>query len=374
MKNKLKIFCILCLTILMSGCVKYNFKMEVGKDDSFTFAITTAIDKTMTENGTTTIDEEEEAAIKAKGFTIEDYEDEKWKGSIVTKKFDNIDDISSKEEVIVDINDILDSEKEDIKYYFQKDGDTYKANFIVNLVDETAENGETTPEEDQYIQQVVSTMDLKYEVTLPVKPVKNNATSVSEDGMTLTWNLEFGKANLINFEFKKYNTAEKEDTPATNNSQTDDKAKDEKKENINNIILYVIIGGAALVVIVLLVVIISKKKKTPPTGNGNVASDSTVTNNNVSTNGPTNLAQPVEPVSPVEQVSVNETVTPSEPTNLTQPVVPVSPVEQASVNEMVTSSEPTDLPQPVEPVSNTTEQAPVNETVIPNIDNNQDNN
>ena len=47
-----------------------------------------------------------------------------------------------------------------------------------------------------------SYFDLEYKVTLPEKPISSNATSVSEDGKTLTWKMTYRKKNSVLYEFK----------------------------------------------------------------------------------------------------------------------------------------------------------------------------
>ena len=42
-----------------------------------------------------------------------------------------------------------------------------------------------------------SYFDLEYKVTLPEKPISSNATSVSEDGKTLTWKMTYRKKNSM---------------------------------------------------------------------------------------------------------------------------------------------------------------------------------
>ena len=47
-----------------------------------------------------------------------------------------------------------------------------------------------------------SYFDLEYKVTLPEKPISSNATTVSEDGKTLTWKMTYRKKNSVQYEFK----------------------------------------------------------------------------------------------------------------------------------------------------------------------------
>ena len=44
--------------------------------------------------------------------------------------------------------------------------------------------------------------DLKYEIKLPKEAKSNNASKVSDDKKTYTWNLTYGKKNTVEFEFE----------------------------------------------------------------------------------------------------------------------------------------------------------------------------
>ena len=44
-------------------------------------------------------------------------------------------------------------------------------------------------------------MEINYTMTLPEKPIKHNATKVSEDGKTLTWNLLSSDTQNIQVDF-----------------------------------------------------------------------------------------------------------------------------------------------------------------------------
>ena len=75
--------------------------------------------------------------------------------------------------------------------------------------------------------------DIKFIVTLPNKPISHNATTVSEDGKTLTWDLADKDTQNIQFEFSL----------------------------INPLLIYGIIGGAVLLLIIIIILIVVKIKK-----------------------------------------------------------------------------------------------------------------
>ena len=120
------------------------------------------------------------------GFKKEKYRDGEYYGYKYSKKISNIDDISSdtvnfKLDEFTNISD---------KTVFVKKGNTYKTNLVLS----SEEQSEETQGYDIGI-------DMLFVITLPDKPISHNATSVSEDGKTLTWNLLKESSKNIEFEF-----------------------------------------------------------------------------------------------------------------------------------------------------------------------------
>lgn len=218
MKKYCKYLFIVLATFMLSGCYKITTNMTVNSDKSMDFEMIYAFDmKTMEGLGGTTSDddnldnsendledeiiseEEMKETFGKKGFDVKAYsnteENHEWKGVIITKKYNNIDDISKSEEKVVVMTDGTSNDEFvfDDSQLFSLNSGIYKANFLYNF---------TSGEDDTTDYSAYSSMlDLKYTVTLPGKVISNNATTVSSDGKTLTWNLEIGKKNEINYEF-----------------------------------------------------------------------------------------------------------------------------------------------------------------------------
>ena len=128
-----------------------------------------------------------------------------------------------------------DAKPEDVRFFY-KNGDVYKANLTFNIVDENiGDIGDTDYSQSQ------DYFDLEYKVTLPEKPISNNATSVSEDGKTLTWKMKIGEKNNIQYEFK---FAEKKAV----------------SENKNSKLTYIAGGFIGIVIIAAIVVVFTQKK------------------------------------------------------------------------------------------------------------------
>ncbi len=246
--KKFKFLSVLAIVLLCSGCMKYTIGMNIDSDKNVNFELIYALDKEAWGEmlDETEITETDNEMIEA-GYEVKPYNEGKWVGSVYSKNMGNLDNISTTDGINVDLSNIFDDEnQEPIKYYFQKKVDgkktTYIASFTIDATDD-----ETSEDEDFDMSSLTSSMELTYSVTLPVKADSNNATTVSEDGKTLTWNLEYGKVTNINYQF----TLGSNSTSSFNST------------NSNNTTLYIILGCAGVVIIgtVAVIVINSKKKK-----------------------------------------------------------------------------------------------------------------
>lgn len=192
--------------ILVTGCVKVEYKTLIKDDSSVTIEGIVAISEGIAEMGETnnrgSMSQEQMKKLKDKGWNVEEYTETKDNqtlvGSKISKTYPNIKDISKKEPKKVMITDLIQDDKEvDESHLFSVNNGEYTANFLFDLADETEES-----EENDQATNYANMFQLSYEVTLPMKPIKSNATTVSEDGKTLTWKLEYGKVNEINYSFR----------------------------------------------------------------------------------------------------------------------------------------------------------------------------
>lgn len=241
MKGKLKVALILVTVLLLSGCMKYNINMSIDENKDVTISAIVAMDKSMTqglESGEST-DDEDVKALKEKGYTYEKYSTDEWDGAKLTKKVGNLDEISTTDPITVELDKLFDEKTKDFKYYFQKKESGSKTTYIGNFKIDASEGSDSTSSEtDEMTKSLMSSMDLKYVVTLPVKSDSNNATKVSKDGKTLTWDLTYGKVSDIKYEFSLNESGNKKQT-----------------------ILIVAGAAVAVVAVAVTVVVINSKKK-----------------------------------------------------------------------------------------------------------------
>ena len=234
MKKIRSLVMLLIVTLLLTGCVKYNVNMDIKKDKSMEFKIVYALDTSVLgEKATFTKDDLNK--MKDQGFEVSEYSDGSMKGFTLTKKIKNIDDVSSTDDIKYSLSGITNNDS--TKLFKVKKGlfkNKYTAKFSFdssesgiknsstfnneenNSNDETIvdpeNNSEITNTEesddldltdsDEDYSKMMSSMDLSFTVTLPYKALSNNATSVNNDGKELVWNLASTNRKSIEFEFE----------------------------------------------------------------------------------------------------------------------------------------------------------------------------
>lgn len=180
----------------LTGCANVNYDIKLNKDGSAdisyvmgydkSFLASMGVETTSVKNDDSLNDMKKEA--EENGYTIEDYEDETTFGFKASKHVNNI-----QEEF--DLDNITEDGKESNKIMYEKTvlKMKYSQDAKVDLTDMFEDN-------NAMLKAIVSQMKISYKITLPFKAGSNNATTVSEDGKTLEWNLKAGEVNEIEFE------------------------------------------------------------------------------------------------------------------------------------------------------------------------------
>lgn len=279
MKKIKYLFMLIIGSMLLTGCIKYNATMDIKKDKSMDFSIIYAFDKTIFGEGNSP-KEEDMKQIKKQGFTVTKYSEGNYEGFNISKKIDNIDEVSTESDTVFNLSGMM--EETDNKYIFKvvkgTDKNTYYAKLKFdsndsglnesgnNFDDEdlTLNDEENLPDENDDLlgttgenslnnldlNAMMGSLDLKFNVKLPNPALSSNATEKSSDNKNLTWKLGTEKAEYIEFAFEIGSS---------------------KGFNM----LYVGIGALILVLVIVIAVVLSKKKN-----NNNVnVSNNTVNNN-----------------------------------------------------------------------------------------------
>lgn len=188
MKKVLSLISIMAiLLIALTGCVSVNYEVTLNKDGTADVAYIYGFEKeTLQQLGTSAEDMTSDMKKNAEtnAYEIETYSDDKIEGFKAKKHIENLSEISLED--AFGSENVKDSEENQIK--IEKKGSktlySQKASIDLSGMDEST----------------ASMVTMKYVIKLPVKVGENNASEVSEDGKTLTWNLKAGETNEISFE------------------------------------------------------------------------------------------------------------------------------------------------------------------------------
>ena len=321
MKTFKRIIALIIAVVLMAGCtMKGEAGLVISSDGKVSTTVITAYDNEMID-GLLSMDSMGEEQETEKEYTEEErwafveknkkgkeerYEKDGLKGLIVTEEIGTLDDISTTSatsRVNIVSSDKKEKDAEGANFEFKnkdlfiKDGKKYKSNMTVDL-------GEDAQKMEQY-KSYGALFEVNFTITLPVKPTSNNATKVSEDGKTLTWDLLTTKDIEVEFEL--------DETAAAKDSKEDKKSSTSTTGENSNLMLYVGIGAGVLVLLVIIIVVVvasSKKKKAQAAA---AAQPSVM----APTYGPTvqPLEPPVQPVQPVQPEQPAQPVEPQDPNN-----------------------------------------------------------
>ena len=189
--KKIKYLIVALFLILLTGCSSYDMSMSINKNKSMDLSIN--IVSTSKEEISKYADSLKEK-YEVNDFKVEEFTRDNNYGIRITKHYDNIDNNSFAER----------TDKFDLLYLYNNDYDKsietkifnvdkgfasnrYAANFFVDLTNKDID---------------LSNTKVTFVVYLPKGNVSNNASSVSEDGNTLTWNITNKGRTDIEFVFE----------------------------------------------------------------------------------------------------------------------------------------------------------------------------
>ena len=178
---------ILALSLLLSGCLKMDIDMTIKSNGKADVSILYAAEDSMTEmsEGETesgVLSQEQIDEYKAKGWEVSDYAKDGYTGVVVSKKDQDMAEAK-----------LLEGSNSNVR----KEGSIY-------IIDIDVFGEEKSMEMNQYASMLSAAGgSFTFRLTLPTKPIRHNATSVSEDGKTLTWDfLSMDPGDTVHVEFK----------------------------------------------------------------------------------------------------------------------------------------------------------------------------
>lgn len=285
MKKYFKILCMMLVVFTMSGCMKMSADMSIHKDKSMDYSVTFAFDNSIWQShkGQSFISGDDIEKIEKQGFKMTEYSDGSKTGYTFTKNIKNIDDVSSENEIIMDLNNSLENSKDSDMFTVKKGffKNTYTLKMENNTSDEVQseteiQSGSNVSEQnnDLDLSMLTSSFDMKFNITLPYKAISSNAQTKENDGKKLVWNLMDTNLQNIECSFDLY--------------------------NMTNI--YITVGLAVIIIAIIVIFIIKKRKPKAPVATPIPVNDSQLNINNEALNPATSITTET----PAEQSELNQ--------------------------------------------------------------------
>lgn len=200
LKTMLFVAMMVIVLVCLTGCANINYEIKLNKDGSGDVSYVIGYDKAfLTSMGVKQSDlanndklEEMKKKAQQDGYTVETYEDDATFGFKANKAVKNI-----QEEFSVK-NTIGTGSEENEEINFEKS--LLKTKYSQNAKMDLSIPQSGTSQENAMVYAIMGQMKISYKITLPFKVGENNATTVSEDGKTLEWKMQYGKVNEIKFQ------------------------------------------------------------------------------------------------------------------------------------------------------------------------------
>ncbi|MBO7403190.1 MAG: hypothetical protein J6U10_09400 [Lachnospiraceae bacterium] len=204
MKKIRRIAAILLVSMLcLTGCMRYNVTITVKRNGKIDISMLMAM---MTTEGMGDIGqgltEEDKQQFVEKGWDVEEYNKDNYYGFLMSKK-----DITPEE-----VSESVDSSQNTVQgsssgFSFTKEGLKYVIDWKMNSSKPSEEGSSESADLSQYANYFkLYNGFVTLTVNLPIKPVNSNATTVSNNGKTLEWDLlAMDKDSSIHLEFMLIN-------------------------------------------------------------------------------------------------------------------------------------------------------------------------
>lgn len=166
----------LCTTIL-TGCMRFTTKVKVKTNGKADISIIYAISKELSEMGGKTFSKDEVESIEAKGWQCDNYSEDNFVGYRMSKNDVDLYELANA------INNSGEESLNPDQFKVQKNGFNY-------IIDWKMLNDEQKEQMNTYKNYFnISGGYMSFVLELPFRATNSNATSVSEDGKTLKWDL-----------------------------------------------------------------------------------------------------------------------------------------------------------------------------------------
>ena len=197
-KRILALILVMVCSMIMTGCIRFSTTVEVKKNGKADISMVVAYQSSM---GGDSQSDEDIKKLEEEGWKYTDYNQDGYTGYEFVKKNVDLKELAKE----MQSNGSADDMNVD-QFQITKHGSDYKIVWdIMNNTDD--EDGASTEDYSMYSDTLASAGGyMKFILKLPYKPKNHNATEVSEDGKTLTWDLmKMQKGDKIEVEFNLFN-------------------------------------------------------------------------------------------------------------------------------------------------------------------------
>ena len=176
MKKIITFTAMLVFVLCFTGCMRFNTTIEVKNNGKVDVSMLLAA---KSEDGSDSSTSDSYDDLKNEGWEVEDYKEDGYVGMICKKKNLNLDNLaeemgtSEEETMVMDSND----------FKITKKGFTYSFDWDYEGQDDTEDSS-------QYIKSIVDDGGyMTFTLKVPIKAKSSNATTVTDGGRTLEWDL-----------------------------------------------------------------------------------------------------------------------------------------------------------------------------------------
>ena len=239
MKRVKRYLLVLICLLLLNGCVKNDTTMKINSDKSMELEISLTVKDKYKNTLSTNLNPTD---IEKQGFKVYTANNGEYSGYKITKKFDNIDELSKGNNEPLEISTMLEENYDFTKLFTKKTDffkETYTANYKYSVTElrkkytKYGEDDELFDEDDSDSVNDFNELELTYILVLPSKAKTNDASETTKGGKNLVWKLSPTTDSKINYTFVIYNYKH----------------------------IALVGGGALLLVIIIIVLIVLLKKK-----------------------------------------------------------------------------------------------------------------
>lgn len=201
MKRFLSVCLMVVIMFSISGCMTMRLHLTVNRDNSYDLNYQMGMEKSLLALQQDDLFQAIKENSAKEGFEVSNFSEGNFVGIQAGKHFKKLDDLN-KSKLLKESFSGMGSQASPptIKVTSGIFQNEYQVNGTIDLQDMI--NDDENPE---LTAALLSQLDLKFILTLPVKPLKNNAGKVSVDGRTMEWTLIPGQVNSIGVRAKTLN-------------------------------------------------------------------------------------------------------------------------------------------------------------------------